>query len=480
DNYIYVDKTEFIVSLVNTKGYYFLSRPRRFGKSLLLSTLHAYFDGRRELFKGLAIDKADVDWSPSPVLHFDFNSGIFDQEKGLTILMNNQLTQYERKYGIEASSQTREDIPARFRDLITAAYHKTGQKVVILVDEYDKPLLGIEENKELFEKNQSLLKGFFGNLKSMDHYIRFAFLTGVARFNKVSIFSDLNNLNDISMTDKYADICGWTEQELTDNFMPGITELAHNRKEGVADTVNALREFYDGYIFAKKGNRLYNPFSVLLALYNSEIEPYWFETGTPTFLVKRVKNSAIDLKKISLESRTRDDLISVGIMAHDPVPLMFQTGYLTISSYNSIRQRYALRFPNRVVELGFAKNLLPLYAPQTRNSNSPFNLMNFQDDLYDGDPESFMKRLGTLLKEIPYEQHEETNYHNITYLLCLLSGTQGESERHSYKGRTDLEVRTPDYIYIFEFKYNDSVEEAMRQIHDRDYAGRYALDPRTL
>lgn len=480
EGFIYVDKTAFIKRLTEGGKYYFLSRPRRFGKSLLLSTLHSYFNGDRTLFKGLDIEKMDIDWTPSPVLHFDFNSGVYDNENGLVSRLDKSLAFYEQEYGIATSTSARENIPGRFELLIRTAYSLTNRKVVILVDEYDKPLLGIEENKDLFEKNQSLIKGFFGNLKSMDRYIRFAFLTGVARFNKVSIFSDLNNLNDISMTEEYADICGWTEKELLDNFLPGIKALAEKRGEDTSETIAAMRDYYDGYLFSPEGSKLYNPFSVLLALRNREIQPYWFETGTPTFLVKRVKAFGLDLSDMNYECRSRDELVAVGMYADDPVPLMFQTGYLTISSYDSRRQRYELRFPNREVEFGFARSLLPLYVPESKKSKSPYSIYRFQDDLYEGDPESFMKRLSTLLKEIPYEQHDETNYHNITYLLCLLSGTEGESERHSYKGRTDLEVRTPNFIYIFEFKYNRSVEEAMQQIHDRDYAGRYALDPRSI
>ncbi|MDE6028571.1 MAG: AAA family ATPase, partial [Muribaculaceae bacterium] len=343
----YVDKTAFLPALVNNEGYYFLSRPRRFGKSLLLSTLHAYFEGRRDLFKGLALDRADVDWEPSPVLHFDFNSAVYDMEEGLQVLLNKLLSESEAVYGIKPDSDSREDIPQRFRDLIRSAYEKTQRKVIVLIDEYDKPLLGLEENRELFEKNQSLLKGFFGNLKSMDRYIRFAFITGVARFNKVSIFSDLNNLYDISMTEEYADICGWTEKELVDNFRPGILRLAEAGEMSEEETLKALRGFYDGYLFAPKGNRLYNPFSVLLALQNREIEPYWFETGTPTFLARRIMERGVAMPSLNGIYRKRESLVAVGMNSADAVPLMFQTGYLTIESYDPRMRRMQLSLPKR-------------------------------------------------------------------------------------------------------------------------------------
>ncbi|MDE7413396.1 MAG: ATP-binding protein [Muribaculaceae bacterium] len=479
EGFIYIDKTSLIASLVKTDSYYFLSRPRRFGKSLLLSTLHSYFDGRRDLFKGLDIDKEDVDWTPSPVLHFDFNSAVYSLEDGLSALMNSLLSEYEKNYNISESDYSRENIPQRFRRLIQTAFEQTGRKVVILVDEYDKPLLGIEENKVLFERNQSLLKGFFGNLKSMDRYIRFAFLTGVARFNKVSIFSDLNNLNDISLSEPYADICGWTEKEITDSFMPGIEALARKRKKNVEDTIKDLRVYYDGYRFTYEGNLLYNPFSVLNALFHLKIRPFWFATGTPTFLVKRIKSNRMLLSSLNSQWCRESDLLEVGLNSPNPVPLLFQTGYLTIRGYDDETERYELGFPNYEVEHGFNHQLLRIYLPEAETPDSPFRMDLFQRDLVEGRPEDFMNRLATLLKDIPYENHEEKTYQNIVYLLCRLSGTEAQIERHSNIGRTDLEVRTRRFIYIFEFKYNRSVEEAMQQIRDRDYAGRYALDPRT-
>lgn len=477
EGFAYVDKTGYIISLIRNPGYYFLGRPRRFGKSLLLSTLHAYFDGRRELFDGLALDKADVDWTPSPVLHFDLNTENFQKEDALDNLLDSLLTDYERRYNMTEKGKT----PARrLATLIKCIYEQTGRKVVILVDEYDKPLLEIEDNKDLFKKNQATLKGFFGNLKSMDAYIQFAFLTGVARFNKVSIFSDLNNLHDISLTNQYADICGWSEEELTMIFRDGIMSLAEKRGENFRHTVSALRDYYDGYLFAEEGKRLYNPFSVLLALHDMDIQPYWFETGTPTFLLKRVKSSGIELPTLDRQYCAVEDIRSVGIENINPVALMFQTGYLTIDCYDARRGRYVLRFPNTEVRLGFAKSLYPIYVSQSGLPNSPFSIFKFQDDLYYGHPESFMKRLRTLLKDLPYDDHHESTYRSIVWLLCTLSGTPNNTEHHCYRGRSDIEIMTSDYIYIFEFKYDGSVEEAMKQIRQRDYAGRFAMDTRKV
>ena len=354
EGYAYVDKTAYIKPLLRQGKYIFLSRPRRFGKSLLLSTLEAYFEGRRELFKGLAADSLDLDWTPSPVLRFDLNAENFSLENGLISLLNRLLKKYERKYGMTEIADT---VAGRFSDLIERVVESTGRKVVILIDEYDKPLLEIEDNKELFEKNQRALKSFFGNLKSMDEYIRFAFITGVARFSKVSIFSDLNNLQDISMAEAYANICGLTENELVLKFRSGIEILAEEREEDFEATLKALREFYDGYLFTPKGARLYNPYSVLNALSLKMIDPFWFETGTPTFLARRIKARGTFPPDINGQMCTREELIAVGLNDSNPIPLMFQTGYLTIAVYHSDMNLYELRFPNREVEIGFYQQL---------------------------------------------------------------------------------------------------------------------------
>lgn len=477
EGYAYVDKTAYIKPLLTQGKFIFLSRPRRFGKSLLLSTLKAYFEGRRDLFKGLAADRMDLDWTPSPVFRFDFNSENFSLDNGLELHLDGLLRDYEKRYGHQPEDRT----PARrFKHLIEAAYGQTGRKVVILIDEYDKPLLDIEANKELFEKNQRILKSFYGNLKSMDEYIRFAFITGVARFSKVSIFSDLNNLDDISITEDFADICGWTERELIDNFAPGIKTLAEKRKESFEDTLRALRLYYDGYLFSEEGSRLYNPFSILKALKNKKIDPFWFDSGTPTFLARRVKALGTFPPDINGKMCSREELIEVGLNDRNPIPLMFQTGYLTIANYYADMNLYQLRFPNREVEIGFYQQLLPLYVPEVRDPFSPFNFTLFKTDLFDGRIHDFMHRLATLLKDLPGEDHKESTYRAITYLLSVLCGSYAIAEHHGYKGRSDIEVIAGKYIYIFEFKYNRSVEEAMDQIHSRDYAGRYSLDTRTI
>ena len=357
EGYVYVDKTAYIKQLLNQSKFIFLSRPRRFGKSLLLSTLEAYFEGRRELFKGLAADSMDLDWTPRPVLHFDFNAENYSLDDGLEHRLDTLLIGLENKYGQDSRFTTPSQ---RFSHLIEAAYRQTGREVVILIDEYDKPLLDIEENKDLYEKNQRILKSFFCNLKSMDRYIRFAFITGVARFSKVSIFSDLNNLNDISMVDDFADICGWTERELIENFRDGIEILAEKRKEDFDTTLGQLRDYYDGYLFTEEGSLLYNPYSILKALANKRIDPYWFDSGTPTFLARRIRNRGMFPPDLNGQTCTRDELIAVGLHDRNPIPLMFQTGYLTIAEYDPNSQLYELRYPNMEVEKGFYQQLLPM------------------------------------------------------------------------------------------------------------------------
>ena len=475
--FVYVDKTCYIKSLISQGKFIFLSRPRRFGKSLLLSTLEAYFEGRRELFKGLAADGMDLDWTPSPVLRFDFNAENFSLEDGLEQLLDGFLWRYEEKYGVYKGQLT---LSQRFKNVIEAASLKTGRQVVILIDEYDKPLLDIEDNEELYEKNQRILKGFFGNLKSMDQHIRFAFITGVARFSKVSIFSDINHLDDISMEDSYADICGWSEEELVENFRSGIESLAQRRKEDFNTTLGELRGYYDGYLFTEEGSRLYNPFSILKALKKMRIDPYWFDSGTPTFLARRIRRRGTYPPDLNGQMCTRDELLAVGLDDSNPIPLMFQTGYLTIARYDEEMQLYELRYPNVEVERGFYQLLLAIYVPDVRDYATPFRFTHFRQELVKGRPHDFMERLATLLKHLPYEDHRESTYRAVTFLLSYLSGTRAIAEHHGYRGRSDLEVFAGNNIYVFEFKYNKSVGEAMEQLHERDYAGRYALDPRRL
>ncbi len=473
--YVYVDKTDYVAKLVRTDQYYFLSRPRRFGKSLLLSTIRCYFEGKRDLFKGLAIEKSDVDWEPAPVLYFDFNNGNYSEPDGLENQLRYQLADYEAMYGIEPNA---DDISRRFSRLIRTVKEQTGRAVAILVDEYDKPLLAHEEGSDAYNSAQNLMKVFFSNLKTMDEYIRFALISGIARFSKVSIFSDVNNLRDISMSDEFAAICGWTESELTTDFETSLRSLSDKMGSDRSETAKALRSYYDGYLFTDKGDRLYNPFSVLTSLAEQKIEPYWFETGTPTFLAKRVRKSGINISRINDLSIGREELLSVGVMTDNPISLMFQTGYLTIAHRDAESGRYSLRFPNREVEIGFSQVLLPFYISEASLQGNEFYFGRFADDIFQGNPDRFMKRLQALFAGEAYRRHSEAEYQSQMFLLFNLAGARAEMERHTSNGRTDIEIRTSRFIYIFELKYNKHLKDAVSQLREKGYADRYALDSR--
>ncbi len=353
---LYVDKTQYIIELMKAGGSsYFLSRPRRFGKSLFLSTLKAYFEGRKELFTGLKIAESEKDWKKYPVFYFDFNGKSYVEKDALRNVLDEHLKSFEKEYGKTTSSN---EVDIRFGAVIRAAYKKTGLQVVVLVDEYDKSLL--ENDGEQKEANRALFKGFFGNLKACDEYLKFVFITGVTKFTKVSIFSDLNQLKDITISDKYSTICGITEEEMLKTFGPEIESMAKKQKKTKERCIEDLQRMYDGYHFSAESEGVYNPFSLLNALADAKFNNYWFETGTPSFLIKKLQKSNMDYKDFtkgvtldSLELKDyRDD-------NPDPVPLFYQTGYLTIKDYDEDFDLYTLKYPNDEVKISFLKSLAP-------------------------------------------------------------------------------------------------------------------------
>lgn len=354
DGYLYVDKTALMYQLVNEGKYYFLSRPRRFGKSLLISTLHAYFDGKKELFEGLAVSELEKDWAAHPVLHLDLNTEKYDTAEALTNKIDNALCEWEKIYGKSSSEKS---FPIRFEGIIKRACEKTGQRVAILVDEYDKPMLQAIGNEDLQDEYRKTLKGFYGALKSMDEYIQFAILTGVTKFSKVSIFSDLNNLKDISFDPRYQAICGMTEEEVRTLFAPHIAALAEAQNASVSEAYDTLKTRYDGYHFAANGTGIYNPFSLLSCLDRKEFGNYWFETGTPTFLVELLKKQEYNLYRMAHEQVTADTLNSIDAVFSSPIPVMYQSGYLTIKDYDNRFGIYTLGFPNTEVRDGFMRYL---------------------------------------------------------------------------------------------------------------------------
>ena len=357
EGYCYIDKTSCVYDLVQKGSYYFLSRPRRFGKSLLISTIEAYFEGKKDLFEGLAIAGLEKEWKKYPVLHLDLNTQKYGSEKSLMTLLEENVVGWEAKYGRNAAEVGRE---RRFAGVIRRAHEMTGERTVILVDEYDKPLLQTIDNEQLQGAYRTLLKAFYGALKSEDAHIRFAMLTGVTKFGKVSVFSDLNNLQDISMDERYADICGISEAELSENFSDDIRNLAEANGQSLEEACIALKERYDGYHFNPwTPYGLYNPFSLLNTFAKNRYGSYWFETGTPTYLVEMLKRYRYNLYKMANEKVTSRILDSIDASSTNPIPVIYQSGYLTIKGYIPEPQIFELGFPNKEVEQGFMDFLLP-------------------------------------------------------------------------------------------------------------------------
>ena len=478
EGYTYVDKTELIYKLVHEGSYYFLSRPRRFGKSLLMSTLEAYFSGKRELFHGLAIDKLKKEWTVYPVLHLDLNTGKYDTKDSLFHVLDDFLCKLEATYGTFPSEKALE---LRFMGLIARIYEKTGKPVVILVDEYDKPLLQSINNKELQDDFRATLKAFYSALKTQDRYIRFALLTGVTKFGKVSVFSDLNNLTDISMDESYDTLCGITEEEMHRYFEEGIQKLADRYDISYEEACARLKKRYDGYHFVEYGTGVYNPFSLLSTFRANKFGSFWFETGTPTFLVQLLQRENFYLPNLTQQQVSADMLNSIDAMDRNPIPVIYQSGYLTIKDYDEECKVYTLGFPNEEVEEGFANYLLPYYA-HTGSEGAPMYVRNFVLALRNGKPEEFMKRMQVLFADTDYKivGNAELYFQNAFYIVTKLLGFYTEVERTISDGRIDMIVKTKDYIYIFEFKYDQSADTALQQIEDKGYAKPFATDGRKI
>ena len=492
DEYLYIDKTPFIWKLVQTSSPYFLSRPRRFGKSLFLSTLAAYFLGQKELFKGLYLEKAEEEqavlenrtaWQEYPVFYLDFNIGQYLESEALSERLDSLLQEQESLYGILVAKEEESFYASRFERLLKATYQQTGKQVVILVDEYDKPLLQtMGVNEALNEQYRNELKAFYSVLKTCDEYIRFAFLTGVTKFSKISIFSDLNNLKDISLHETYAGICGITQKELEDNFEPEIQALAERQELDYPQAIAALKRWYDGYLFHPAGEGMYNPFSLLNAFDYKEIKSFWFSTGTPTFLVNFLKEAHYFIP--ALDGNVELDeagLQTYRAVAQDALPILFQAGYLTIKEYISDLRLYRLGFPNDEVRYGFLENLLPAY------SDVPFGqtgvwVGRFVQDIRKGNVNGFMERMQSLIAGVSYDNFSnkelklrEQNYQTAVYLIFALMGQFVRTEVHCSTGRADCVVITVDTVYIFEFKLsgNGSAEDALEQIKENAYAAKY-------
>ncbi|MBR3456283.1 MAG: ATP-binding protein [Bacteroidaceae bacterium] len=474
---VYIDKTALVYQLVSGIGYYFLSRPRRFGKSLLISTMEAYFLGKKELFKGLAMEQLEQEWTVYPVLHLDLNASEYKKENDLYEELNRNLLRWESIYD---KGEGEVSPSLRFAGVIERACEKTGQKVVILIDEYDKPLLNTIGNPELQDHFRSQMKAFYSVMKTQDRYIKLGFITGVTRFSKVSNFSDLNNFTDISMDPRYVEICGITEKEIHDNLDAEVEELAIANDLTKEECYAQLKDYYDGYHFRQNSVGIYNPFSLLNTLSSKVFSDYWFETGTPTFLVELLKKTNYNLNELVENEATTSTLSDIGNMDRNPISVIYQSGYLTIKGYDKRFESYLLGFPNREVEKGFTRYLSKSFTKM--DNTSAFDVKKFVIELEAGEVEAFMRRLEALFADNDYrvQGSQELYFQNVLYVFFKLLGFFVEVERPTSEGRMDMIVKTSDYIYIFEFKLDKNADEALQQIEDKGYALPYAADPRRL
>lgn len=480
EGFSYVDKTAHVYRLVSRGSCYFLSRPRRFGKSLLLSTLKAYFQGKKELFEGLAIAQLEKDWKQYPVLHLDLNAERYDTKEALVGRLNTHLDRWEKEF-CEPDEKPL-PVAARFeRVIMESAKRSPHKKVVILVDEYDKPLLEAIGKPELQEEYRQTLKAFYSNIKSCDEYIRFAMLTGVTKFSHLSIFSGLNNLWDISLDPSYADICGFTQQELETAFSESIDEFAAAMKTSRPEMLDLLKEHYDGYHFSRDISvSVYNPFSIINAFAMNSLNAFWFATGTPNFLVEVIKQCDYPLARLSSEPKTAEDLAAIDTMYSDPIPLFFQSGYLTIKDYDSRLEAYELGFPNKEVEQGFVRFMAVYYSGGNRHGS--FNIVRFIKAVEGGGAEEFMTLLQAFYADGDYQLTGklEIYFQNSLLTIFKLMGFYVEVERHTSKGRMDVTIQTKDYVYILELKVDKSADDALKQIEEKQYAAPFKADPRKL
>ncbi len=479
DGYLYVDKTALVYKMVTTGKPYFLSRPRRFGKSLLLSTLEAYFLGRKDLFKGLAIEQLEKDWKVYPVLHLSLNAKFYETKESLEQILEGHFIQWEKLFG-----KTDEELgyEERFMQIIQQACEKTGEKVVVLIDEYDKPLLRTLFNDDLHNVYREMLTGFYTVLKDADRYLRFVFITGVTKFSQLGIFSNLNQLIDISMAPDYATVCGMTKSEIERDFQPELATLAAMNKLTYEQTVNELTKRYDGYHFSEfRTEGIFNPFSVLNALLQKRFSSYWFATGTPTMLVDMLKKTDYDLRQLDGIEVPAAALTDYRADFQNPVPIIYQSGYLTIKDYDSEFNFFRLGYPNAEVEYGWLNFITPYYTSLSE-ANAPFYIGKFSQELRAGDVDAFMERLRAFFADIPYELNNRTEQHYqiIFYLVFKLLGQYIDAEVRSARGRADAVVKTTDYIYVFEFKLDGSVDKALQQIDDKGYLIPYTVDGRQL
>ena len=471
---LYIDKTEYIWKMMKVSNYIFLSRPRRFGKSLLVSTLQAYFEGRRDLFKGLYIDKVERDWTEYPVLRFDMSLGKHMEKEQLERYLGNRLAEYESKYGITNPAQDNND---RFTSLIQAAYKRTGKKVVVLIDEYDAPLLDVVHEEKMLPVLRNVMRNFYSPLKASDPYLKFVFLTGITKFSQLSIFSELNNLKNISMMPEFAAICGISKEEVEMQMADYLDDFAEHSQLTREEAMGELKRQYDGYHFTWPSPDIFNPFSLLNAFQDRDLKSYWFESGTTTFLIEMLRqydNVFTDIKDIEASAC---DFDAPTESATSIVPLLYQSGYITIKDYNRNFDYYTLDIPNREVRLGLTRSLIPAYiTPNTLVVNNTARRM--AQCLAKGDVDGSLALLQQFLLTVPYcnDASSEGHYQQVLYIIfTLVTGYFTDVEVHTPTGRVDMVMNTGKAIILFELKLNMSSGAAMRQIDLKDYASKFAL-----
>ena len=479
--FTYVDKTDLIYQLASTGRYYFLGRPRRFGKSLLLSTMEAYFQGKKELFQGLALENLEKDWAQYPVLHLDLGGKTYDKPEDLEIILDIHLRQWEKDCDMTAPYP---EPDARFRMIIDTAYEKTGKPVVILIDEYDKPIVDNLENNELKEAFRRRLSGFYSVMKAQDGKIRLGFLTGITKMGQLNIFSGLNNLQDISMDPRYVDLCGISENDLHRYFDASVQELAAANRLTKDDCYAKLAQLYDGYHFSENSIGIYNPFSLLNTLSSKRFMEYWYGTGTPTFLTVALKQTQQDISELIDNEVEVDitDLSQVDSYKVNPIPLLYQTGYLTIKEANPDFGTCRLGFPNREVQNGFLKMQLALYVPIVESIGSNVLIHRLYKAVDAGQPEEMMKLLDGLFANQNYQIQGDAEK-NVQYAMSIIFDLLSQhvhTERQTSNGRIDLLIENKDYIYIIELKIDATADEALKQIEEVGYARPFVADPRKL
>ena len=474
ENYLYIDKTEYIYQMTHSaSGYVFLSRPRRFGKSLLASTLHSYFSGRKELFRGLAMERLETEWTEYPVLHFDMSMAKHVDKERLERLLDFMLSDYERAFGLDATDG---DANLRLTRLIKRAYEQTGRQVVVLIDEYDAPLLDVVHEKENLDVLRNVMRNFYSPLKACDPYLKFVFLTGITKFSQLSIFSELNNIKNISMDEPYAAICGITEEEMLTQMQEDMDRLAAKLDVTPEEVLEKLKENYDGYHFTFPSPDIYNPFSLLNAFADGKFGSYWFGSGTPTYLIKMLEKFGVEPSEIGNNHAEVSAFDAPTETMTDIIPLLYQSGYITIKDYDESIDLYTLDIPNKEVRLGLMKSLLPNYvASKTRETTTMVAYLS--RDIRNDDMDSALRRLQTFLSTIPYCDNTgyEGHYQQMFYIIFSLLGSFVDVEVRTPRGRVDVVLRTKTTLYVMELKLDKTAGEAMEQINLKNYPERFAL-----